>query len=60
MTNSYLKPEYWKNVYEDIRHDSLLETCIALEGKEDYKTAIDVWLMLAESSNQFSKKVSNY
>lgn len=60
MTNSYLKPEYWKNVYEDIRHDSLLETCIALEGKEDYKTAIDVWLMMAESSNQFSKKVSNY
>ena len=60
MENSYLKPEYWKNVYEDIRHNSLLETCIALEGKEEYVKAIDIWLLMYSMTSPFSQFIASY
>ena len=60
MANSILKPEYWKTVYEDIRHDSLLETCIVLEGKEEYAKAIDIWLLMYNIPNAFSQFIASY
>lgn len=58
--DTILKDEYLLKIYEDARHDSLIDSCIALEEKELYREAEKCWNLLLQLTNSYSKFVANY
>lgn len=60
IQNTLFKNEYLLQIYENSRHDSLLESCVSLENKKQYREAERCWVMMTELSNKFSKFIGNY
>lgn len=60
IENSLLNTEYWEAVYNDIRYDSLLSSCIELENEEKYEESLQCWELINQLSNDYYQFISAY